>query len=265
METPTMFDSRPVAPETRMLSAYFPVPGMGVLPINAFVIRGTEPVLVDTGLVALQQDFMARLSEAIDPADLRWIWLTHTDADHVGNLAAVLDAAPQARVVTTFLGMGKLMLLGLPVERVHLLNPGQELDAGDRSLRAISPPTFDAPETTGLFDTTTRALFSADCFGALMAEPAETAEAMPADALREGGVGWAAVDAPWLHGTDRAQLAARLNAMRELAPEAILGSHLPPARGTMLGSLADNIVAAADGPAFVGPDQAALEAMMSAA
>jgi glyoxylase-like metal-dependent hydrolase (beta-lactamase superfamily II) len=75
----------------------------------------------------------------IDPADLRWIWITHMDFDHIGNLAAVLELAPQARVVTNYLGMGKMGLIGLPQDRAWLLNPGQSLDVGDRRLHALRP------------------------------------------------------------------------------------------------------------------------------
>jgi hypothetical protein len=30
--------------------AHFPIPGMGFLPVNAFVIKAREPVLIDTGM-----------------------------------------------------------------------------------------------------------------------------------------------------------------------------------------------------------------------
>jgi len=48
------------------------------------------------------------LSGTIDPADVRWIWLTHPDRDHTGGLYDLLEAAPQASEVTTFLGAGIL-------------------------------------------------------------------------------------------------------------------------------------------------------------
>lgn len=262
MNGPTMLETRRVAPDTDALCAYLPVPGYGVLPVNAHVIHGPEPVLVDTGLASLRVEFLAALSGILDPSTLRWIWITHMDADHVGNLQAVLDLAPSARVVTTYLGMGKMGMLGLPVARAFLLNPGQRLDAGGRRLEAVAPPTFDAPETTGLYDPGSRALFSADCFGALMTEPAESAADIQADALRDGMVGWATVDAPWLSMVNPGSMNTALDGVRRLGPEVILGSHLPPAQG-MTETLLAHIDAARGASRFEGPDQAALERMMA--
>lgn len=258
-----MFEPQPVTTDTTSIVSYMPIPGLGVLPINSFVIHASEPVLVDTGLAAFGTRFLDTIASVIDPADLRWIWITHTDADHVGNLRRVLDAAPRARLVTTYLGMGKLGMLGLPVDRVYLLNPGQSLDVGDRSLLALRPPTWDAPETTGIWDPASRVLFSADSFGALMESPFETASDIPASALSEGMRGWAVVDAPWLHMVDDASLQRVLDDVRSLDPSVILSSHLPMARG-LTDTLLQEITGARQSPPFVGPDQAALEGMMSA-
>lgn len=258
------FEPRSVHRDTVALTRHIPVPGFGVLPVNAFLIRAAEPVLVDTGLAATRDTFIRDLEESIDPEELRWIWITHADADHVGNLAAVLERAPQAKVITTFLGMGKLAMQGFALDRVHLLNPGQSLSVGDRTLTAVAPPTYDAPETTGLFDDRTGALFTADGFGALMNEPEADAAAMAPDALREGLIAWAGVDAPWLHMVSPDRLEKTLREVTRHRPEVLLSSHLPPARGlteTLIGALLE----AREAPPFVGPDQAALEQMMAAA
>jgi flavorubredoxin len=263
VQSPRMLEPRRVADQTWLLAFTIPIPGLGVLPGNAFVIRSREPVLVDTGMAALRDDFLAALSRVIDPAELRWIYVTHMDLDHVGSLAAVLERAPRARVVTTFLGMAKMGLLGLPQERAYLLNPGQALDVGDRRLHALRPPTFDAPETTGLFDERSRALFCADSFGAVQSELVDDAAQIAPAALREGMHVWSSIDAPWLALADRARLGAALERVRALQPEIVLSSHLQPARGMtdrLIASLADTAGLAP----FVGPDQAALEQMMGA-
>jgi glyoxylase-like metal-dependent hydrolase (beta-lactamase superfamily II) len=44
-----------------------------------------EPVLIDTGVGVEGPDFLAALESIIAPEELRWIWLTHDDADHTGS------------------------------------------------------------------------------------------------------------------------------------------------------------------------------------
>lgn len=266
MDVPKMFETRPVADDTELLPAYMPVPGLGILPVNAYLIRGREPVLVDASLGALRGPFIRQLRASIDLEDLRWIWVTHTDPDHVGALPQLLLEAPKARVVTTYLGMGKLNLLGIqvPPERVFLLNPGQRLDIGDRELVGLRPPTYDAPETTALYDTRSAALFSSDCFGALMDEPQESAREMRRSDLERGVQTWTTVDAPWLGSIDDRSHAASLEVIRRFDPATILSSHLPPAY-RMTDELVRILGEARRAEPFVGPDQAALEAMLSAA
>jgi flavorubredoxin len=114
------------------------IPALGSLAINAFVLHGSEPVLVDTGTVAGGAEFMSALASVIDPGELRWIWLTHTDFDHIGSLATLLDANPDLRLITSFLGVGIMGLSStpLPMDHVRLVNPGQSVTVGDRRLTA---------------------------------------------------------------------------------------------------------------------------------
>ena len=247
------------------LSTYVPIPGLGMLPVNAYVVKSTSPVLIDTGLHADVNEFMTALRSQIDPRELQWIWLTHIDQDHVGSLRRLLDDAPRAKVVTSFLGLGKLALFAdVPPERVHLLNPGQSIDAGDRTLFAVSPPTYDAPETMGVYDSASRTFFSSDSFGALLEGPAEDAAAGDPRALREGQVLWTTIDSPWIHNTSERWLAGTVNELRRMAPAAILSSHLPASSG-MTETFVEALIAARNAPRFVGADQESFAAMLKSA
>jgi Metallo-beta-lactamase superfamily len=252
--------------DVSVLNDYMEVPGLGFLPVNAFVIDAADPVVVDTGLGLPDRDFVASLAEVIDPADVRWIWLTHPDRDHTGGLFALLEAAPNARVVTTFAGVGIMSTeRPLPIDRVYLLNPGQSLDVGDRKLTGFRPPLFDNPATVGILDTASGACLSSDCFGAPMpsadlATAQDAAAADPGD-LRAAQLLWATVDSPWVHTVDAARYAASFQPLRDFSPSAIYSTHLSPSAGDSAAMFA-TLLDAPHAVAFTGPDQAALEEML---
>jgi hypothetical protein len=253
------------APGVDVITTTAAIPALGSIAINAFVLHGREPVLVDTGTVAGAPDFMTTLASVIDPSALRWIWLTHTDFDHIGSLAALLQANPHLRVITSFLGVGIMGLTSapLPMDRVHLINPGQSVTVGDRRLTAVRPPVYDNPITTGFVDDRSGILFSSDCFGALLpAVPHDAADLDTAE-LQAGQVRWATIDSPWVHRVDRDAFGHVLDQVRDLAPTMVCSSHLPPAPGAMLDLFVDSLAMVPAAEPFVGPDHAALEAMLA--
>ena len=258
-----MVHSYTAAPGIEVLTSNFPIPGYGFVPINAFVLKGTEPILVETGAAIESADFLQALRRVIDPAELRWIWLSHTDFDHIGSVHQLLAANPRLRVITTFLGMGIMGLTApLPLDRVRFVNPGETITLGNRTLTAVKPPVFDNPCTTGFYDQTSGAFFSSDCFGALLQTVPQNAAELSEQDLRDGQVLWATIDSPWLHKVDRHAFAIELDAIRKIAPKIILCNHLPPAPGHMMERCLGSLAAAPGAHAFVGPNQAAFEQML---
>jgi glyoxylase-like metal-dependent hydrolase (beta-lactamase superfamily II) len=57
---------------------------LGVPTINGYVLLADEPVLVDGGIHVEADAFVDALSSSVNPSELRWVWLTHDDADHTG-------------------------------------------------------------------------------------------------------------------------------------------------------------------------------------
>jgi flavorubredoxin len=259
-----MISSYQAGPDVDVLASSADIPGLGSLAINAFVLHGQAPVLVDTGTIVGRDEFMVALRAVIDPSDLSYIWLTHTDFDHVGALPLLLAENPNLRVITTFLGVGIMGLIDpLPLDRVNFVNPGETIAIGDRTLTAVKPPVFDNACTTGFYDGTSGALFTSDCFGALLSAVPESAADLTEDELRQGQVFWATVDSPWVHNVEASAFLAELSRLRAIEPQVVLSSHLPAAPGEMLDMMLDSLATVPAAEHFVGPDQAALEQMLS--
>lgn len=264
-KTDSMEPSFELEPSLYVLPSLLDVPLIGLLAINAFLVTGEEPYLVDTGMLPDGAEFVRAVEALIDPAELRWIYLTHADVDHVGAIAALVDRAPHAKVITTFVGVAKLQigLRPVPRERILLCNPGEEVELGDRILSVMRPPLVDAPETTMVYDSRLDALFSADLFGAPLVERAHLANDIAADELARMQLLWATLDAPWVHDLHPPRLAERLANLATLDPAWVLSAHLPPAR-RLTNEMCDTLARAPEEAPFVAPDQTAFAALLHA-
>lgn len=252
-----------VTPDIEVLPAHFPIPGMGFLPVNAFIIKATEPVLVDTGMGMDSEEFMKALESVIDPQDLKWVWLTHDDADHTGSIRKVLEVAPAARLAVNALAMLRMSTAWqVPMDRVYWLNSGDSINVGDRKLTAVRPPLFDNPTTIGIYDKKSEAFFSADCFGAILSSLAHDADEVQDVDLSRGMITWACADCPWVHTVEPRKFNQGLDRIRQMAPKMIFSTHLPPARSKTEQFLKLLATIPTSEP-FVAPNQAALEQMLA--
>ncbi len=253
------------ADDVHVFPANLPLPGVGVLPINAFLLMAEEPVLIDTGIGVEGDDFIAAVSSVVDPQTLKWVWLTHDDADHTGSIRRIMELAPNARLVThAFSALRMGTWWPVPMDRVHAIRFGDEIDVGDRTLSAVAPPLYDNPTSTGVLDASTGALFSVDAFGAILPEPTQDASEVPPEALAGGMLGWAISDSPWAHVVDRERFSEVLDRVRRLQPRRIFSSLLPAAKGTSLEDFLRVLETVPDAEPFMPPDSEQFAQMIEA-
>ena len=167
-----------VADDTFVCHAYrrdpWPTTGLAPwIPVNVMVVRGEEPTIVDSGAVADRTSLFATLDALVDPADVRWVFLSHHDPDHAGNVGALLARCPSAVLVTSWRAAQQLAGAGveLPRGRLRWVADGDVIDAGDRAFVAQRPPLYDTGGTLGLFDTATGVYWAADCFSCRLESP----------------------------------------------------------------------------------------------
>ncbi len=252
-----------VGADVHVLPSQLDLPSGDVIPINSFVLLADQPVLVDTGLGNDGEEFVQALRTVIDPAELAWIWLSHDDLDHTGNLQTVLDLAPAARLATHAFGALRMSSSWpVPIDRIHALTPGDRLDLGDRGLRVLRPPTYDNPMSTGFLDESTGTLFPVDSFGAILGGAYTDAGHIPDDELVAAMTAWATFDSPWLHLTDRAAIDGVLQGVRDLDAQLVVPAHLPPLRGGP-GRLLDVLSTIPDADPFVAPNAEEFRQMLA--
>jgi flavorubredoxin len=229
------------APGIHTLPSHLPLGALGLLPVNAYLISGREPVLVDTGLAVDRGTFAEELWSLVDPKDLKWVVITHDDRDHCGNLKEVLMAAPNATVITNGLSVARLgEEWDVPRHRVRTVNPGRTVELGGRRITLLRPPSYDAPSTIAVFDHASGALFSADSFGTVLPEMVEdSGDADPADFL-DGMALFTRANAPWTALADQAKWERSLDTVRALEPNLVLSSHAPTANART-GELIDTV------------------------
>ena len=251
--------------DVHVLPTNLSLPGVGVLPINAYLLMAEEPVLIDSGVAIDGDEFMDAVSSIIDLEQLRWVWLTHDDADHTGNIQRIMEAAPNAKLVThAFAALRMSTWWPVPMERVHAIRAGDEIRLGDRTLTAIAPPLFDNPMSLGVLDRYSGALFTVDAFGALLPEPTRDASDVSPEALAGGMIGWATSDSPWAHITDEAEFGQVLDRVRQIQPRRIFSSHLPAASGTALEEFLRVLQQVPSAERFVPPDSEQFAEMIKA-
>ena len=67
----------------------------------------------------------------VDPGDVRWIFLSHDDVDHSGNLVEIMRACPNATLISTWFMIERHSnAFNFPLERSRWVNDGDSWRAG---------------------------------------------------------------------------------------------------------------------------------------
>jgi flavorubredoxin len=255
-----------VAPETFLIPNLAPGGEDGVyLPVNSLLIRGDEPIVVDTGAPVHREHWLEMVFGIVDPADIRWVFLSHEDGDHVGALDTVLEAAPNATLVMNFFSTERRALEApVPVERSIWREAGDTFVAGDRRLRLITPPIFDGPATRGLYDEKTGVLWAVDSFASLTVEGAHHVEEVPRELYDDSFLLFNSMVSPWHQWLDPVKYDAHVDAVEGLAPRVVVTAHGPVLTGDAIHDAFDRVRTLAGQPRLMGPGQEALDAMLAA-
>ncbi len=255
-----------VAEETWVLPQLFEVPMAGYINVNSMIIGGREAIVVDTGPPGRRDAWLEQVWSLVDPASVRWIFLSHDDGDHVGSLDQVLDACPNAQLVTGWFATGRMVVdhdRQLPVPRCVWANHGDSFEADGRRLVAIRPPVFDAPTTRGLFDTRTGVYWAGDAFGMFVTTPVQDAAEVDETERWAQFARCNSLISPWHQWTDPVRYGRHVDSLQQLGIEAIACAHGPGFRAGLVDEALAHIRELPTTEPAAEPNQGDLESLLS--
>jgi flavorubredoxin len=219
-----------IAADTFVIHDTYAPPGAPVaVHMNSMLIRGAEPIVVDTGTPLNRAGYLADLFSLVEPEDVRWVFISHDDIDHYGNVHEVMDACPNATLVASWFFCERVGVdrLDVPPTRWRWLNDGETLDIGDRTVAAVRPPLFDSPTTRGLFDPTTGVYWASDCYATPVLAPTAFVDELDPDAWQTGFHTFQTWNSPWVSMVDERRFADACAAIERMAPTTIATCHGP--------------------------------------
>jgi flavorubredoxin len=204
--------------------------------INSMVILGEEPVIVDTGTPANRSQWLDDVFSLVEPEDVRWVFLSHDDVDHTGNLDQVMTACPNAKLVCNWAMVERhTNCFSFPLDRCRWIMHEESFSVGDRTLHAVRPPVYDSPTTRGLFDPTTGVYWAVDTFATPLPDPEMAVGDLDPDFWQFGMTLFAfGAVSPWLSLVDHDKYNRYVDTVQRLDITTIAGCHTPVIEGELI-------------------------------
>jgi flavorubredoxin/rubredoxin len=133
---------------------------------NSYLLLDEKTVLLDTVDRAVQTQFFENLEHGLNGRPLDYIFVHHMEPDHAATLGDLMIRHPEATIVCN----GKSVNM---IRQFHctdpkgaiLVNEGDTISTGRHNFTFYNAPMVHWPEVMVSYDSTDRALFSADAFG----------------------------------------------------------------------------------------------------
>ena len=133
---------------------------------NSYLIRGDQVALVDTSHAKFRQLYLDALKGLIDPTEIDYLIISHTEPDHSGLVKDFLALAPQATVVAAKMAIKFLEDLVHQPFAKQVIKNGDRLDLGQgHEIEFVNAPNLHWPDTIFSYDHKTGILFTCDAFG----------------------------------------------------------------------------------------------------
>lgn len=132
---------------------------------NSYFINAEKKTIVETVKEKFWDIYLEKVKTLVEPSEIEYIVINHTEPDHSGCLARLLEIAPKAKVVGSGNAIRYLRdLLGFEIPHI-VVKDGQTLDLGDKTLQFVGASNLHWPDSMMTYLQEDQLLFTCDIFG----------------------------------------------------------------------------------------------------
>ncbi len=132
---------------------------------NAYLILADKITLIDAVKAPFRKELMERIASVIDPEQIDYVLSLHSELDHSGCLAEVVEAVNPEKVFASSVGAKTLKEI-LAIDReIIALKDGETLSLGNCSLACMETRMLHWPDSMFAYLPEEQILFSQDAFG----------------------------------------------------------------------------------------------------
>jgi NADH oxidase (H2O-forming) len=133
---------------------------------NSYFIDATKKTIIETAKEKFWNVYLAKIKQVVDPLEIEYVILDHTEPDHSGCLKYLLQLNPNITVVGSGQALNYLVEITGKQFKSIKVKDGDTLDLGNKTLKFIGAPNLHWPDSIFTYLVEDKLLFTCDVFGA---------------------------------------------------------------------------------------------------
>ena len=115
---------------------------------NSYLMKtGGKTVLFETAKEVFFDEYLEKVQELTDIADIDYLVVSHTEPDHAGSIARLLELNPNIKIIATGCAIGFLKEIVNRDFYSIAVQDEETMRIGDRTLRFMVVPNLHGPDT----------------------------------------------------------------------------------------------------------------------
>lgn len=149
---------------TDLFEGLWPITKEGVS-YNSYLINDEKKVIIDLTKSIKGDEYLANIDFVTDITKIDYVIVNHMEPDHSGLIRTLRRIAPNVTLVGSAKTKDMLEKFFSITDNVLVVNDGDTLNLGRKTLKFFSTPFLHWPETIMTYDPSDKILFSCDAFG----------------------------------------------------------------------------------------------------